>query len=354
MSRGACTNFCKSSGSVYAFTSEGSTCHCSNAPPADSSKVDDSKCDKPCMGYPFENCGGTSGHGLANVLLIGGSVGTSPANSGDNSSSGSSPNSGTKSSSGTDANSQSKTNSDPSNEDKALNAISPDESSKGSGSNVGAITAGIMAVFGFGVLFAVAVVFSKRRRARIDASWKENMSKPSSLVHYSNDDELEGQDYTRATPIYQSVVQQAPIPTNPTNIHLPPPPVLHPRQSGTIHMTQHSYPAPMIRPRYNSFRGHYQPYAVPPMLTQQQFDHVSMSHKEPLGASPPAFSRGPQTLRHALQEDNEDRLERTLSHTTVRSYHQEQRAIAQRESVDSIPSTSRASIADIGYYGPDH
>jgi hypothetical protein len=81
MSQGACTNFCKSSGAAYALTLDGSTCRCSNQAPLSSNKVDDSKCDKPCMGYPFEMCGGSTNPGLANVLLIGSSTGA-PATSG--------------------------------------------------------------------------------------------------------------------------------------------------------------------------------------------------------------------------------------------------------------------------------
>lgn len=79
MSQGACTNFCKGQGTAYAFAMDGFTCHCANQPPLDSNKVDDSKCDKPCMGYPFEMCGGSSSRSLANVLLIGGSTGATPA-----------------------------------------------------------------------------------------------------------------------------------------------------------------------------------------------------------------------------------------------------------------------------------
>lgn len=79
MSQGACTNFCKGQGTAYAFTMDGTTCHCANKPPLDSNKVDDSKCDKPCMGYPFEMCGSSSSRSLANVLLIGGSTSATPA-----------------------------------------------------------------------------------------------------------------------------------------------------------------------------------------------------------------------------------------------------------------------------------
>ncbi|KAF9578516.1 hypothetical protein BGW38_005639, partial [Lunasporangiospora selenospora] len=74
MSQGACTNYCKNNGANYAITADGSTCHCSNQSPPDSAKVDDAKCDKPCMGYPFEMCGGAAGQSLATVLLIGSSI----------------------------------------------------------------------------------------------------------------------------------------------------------------------------------------------------------------------------------------------------------------------------------------
>ncbi|KAG0378616.1 hypothetical protein BGX24_003286, partial [Mortierella sp. AD032] len=75
MSQGSCTNYCRSSGSAYALTMDGSTCHCSNTAPMDSNKIDNSKCDKPCMGYPFEMCGGSSSQSIASVLLIGNSAG---------------------------------------------------------------------------------------------------------------------------------------------------------------------------------------------------------------------------------------------------------------------------------------
>ncbi|KAG0288618.1 hypothetical protein BGZ96_007601 [Linnemannia gamsii] len=74
MSQGACTNYCRTSGTAYALTMDGSTCHCSNSAPQDSNKIDDSKCDKPCMGYPFEMCGGSSSRSIASVLLIGSST----------------------------------------------------------------------------------------------------------------------------------------------------------------------------------------------------------------------------------------------------------------------------------------
>lgn len=74
MSQGACTNYCRTSGTAYALTMDGSTCHCSNSAPLDSNKIDDAKCDKPCMGYPFEMCGGSSSRSIASVLLIGSST----------------------------------------------------------------------------------------------------------------------------------------------------------------------------------------------------------------------------------------------------------------------------------------
>ncbi|KAG0043619.1 hypothetical protein BGZ83_011206 [Gryganskiella cystojenkinii] len=384
MSQGACTNFCKSNGAAYAITSDGSTCRCSNQAPLAPNKVDDSKCDKPCMGYPFEKCGGTSSPGLANVLLIGGSAGAPPLSTG--STSGSS-NSSSSVGSGNEV----------VNGGKALNANNPGtlpppgptssivshdhdarekkrESSAGGGgdkkattgsasaeddigsrsgsTSAGTVAASVMAVIAFGILFAVAVVFSKRRRQRLaQAVWSENMLLPSSLVHTSNDDELEGHDYTRSSLLYRnpSVHHHHHIPSPPTNAHFLPPPVLHPRQGVAMHMQQPSYPPPPLPvtvSRYNSLPrggggggGPYQPSFLPPPL---QLDSNHLNYKEPLSSPPPAF-RGP----HALQQNEEDGGDRSLSRPSVRSmgsvrqhydHHSLQDRSVQRGSVDSSAS----------------
>ncbi|KAI8604243.1 hypothetical protein EDD21DRAFT_437891 [Dissophora ornata] len=395
MSQGACTNFCKSNGSAYALTSDGSICRCSNSPPLDSNKVDDSKCDKPCVGYPFEMCGGSSSQGLANVLLIGSTANIPTANNNSGSSSTSTSTSSTASpspeSSANDA--KSKSSSDIVNGGKALNSNSPGmlpppgptatsvpeirektkwrekengqnatssnpivedvPNTNSGGTKAGAVAASIMAVFGFSILFVVALLFNKRRRQRLArAAWTENMLLPSSLIHTSNDDELEGQDYTRATPIYHNgnASQQGPIPPS-AGMHFPPPPVLHPRQSGALHMHQPSYPPPMMTSHYNNMRSSYQPFPIPPMLAQQhQYEHSNINHKEPLSSSPPPFTRAPHSLQqHPPMDEEEERHERTLSHPSVRSIRHDRRETAQRGSVDSCAS----GLRDDGYYGPD-
>ncbi|KAG0324087.1 hypothetical protein BG000_002339, partial [Podila horticola] len=162
MSQGACTNFCKGQGTAYALTLDGSSCHCANQPPLDSNKVEDAKCDKPCMGYPFEMCGGSSSKSLASVLLIGGSTGSPPTPSFPSSSSTSDVKDNTPTSG------------------KNLSANSPGSSD--SGPSAGAVVASTMAVLGFTALLIFAVVFSKRRRQRLaQAAWTENMLLPSSL-----------------------------------------------------------------------------------------------------------------------------------------------------------------------------
>ncbi|KAF9904877.1 hypothetical protein EC991_002240 [Linnemannia zychae] len=83
MSQGACSNYCKTSQYMYAVVEGGTACYCSNQQPPDANRVEDSKCDKPCAGYPFEMCGsvpdsaGSSGVGAgayANVMLVGNSL----------------------------------------------------------------------------------------------------------------------------------------------------------------------------------------------------------------------------------------------------------------------------------------
>ncbi|KAG9320659.1 hypothetical protein KVV02_004408 [Mortierella alpina] len=356
MSQGACTNFCKSNGSAYALTLDGSTCRCSNTPPQDANKVEDSKCDKPCMGYPFEMCGGSSSNVLANVLLIGSSAAPPPpsANNGGSSNPGSE---------GSDSSKNGNNTTQPANnKEKVLNANTSEESStsSGGGAGAGAIAASIMAVFGFALLFAVAMVLSKRRRQRrAQAAWTENMLLPSSLVHCS-EDERSSHDYSRSAPLYRSnsVSQHGSVPSPPANVHYPPPPVLHPRQGGTTHMQQPSYPPPLLASHYNMRGGQYQPYPMPSMTTQQPYEqnhYHSLNHKEPVSASPPPFNRGPQALQHpsAAGEDDHERLERSFSHQSTRSMRPIRRDSIQRDSLDSCASGMRVMNPDSRFYGPD-
>jgi len=82
MSQGSCFNYCKTNQYQYALTEDGTSCFCSHEPPPESNRVEDTRCNKPCAGYPFEMCGsetipsGVVGSGAyANVLLIGNSLG---------------------------------------------------------------------------------------------------------------------------------------------------------------------------------------------------------------------------------------------------------------------------------------
>ncbi|KAG0356875.1 hypothetical protein BGZ54_000570 [Gamsiella multidivaricata] len=373
MSQGACINFCRSNGAAYAITSEGSTCRCSNTAPADSNKIDDAKCDKPCMGYPFEMCGGAA-HGTANVLLIGGTANIPTANNGGGSTSSSGPSSisGSSSSSSSSSNptpsSESGTsdpsptnNPDPGNGGKTLSSNSPEKTGSGSAS-AGTIAASIMAIIGFGILFGVAVAFNRRRRRRrAQAAWTENMLLPSALVHTSNDDELEGHDYTRASPIYSSNTASHPglpcVPASPPNMHFPPPPALHPRQSGSVHMHRPSYPSPMVGPHYSTgMRGPYQPFPLPMMLAQQQqsqYGRTGIHHKELLLSSPPPFSRAPQSLQQQParmdEEGEENQRESILSRSSMRSI----RTDTLRGSIDSTSSNVKIIPSDDSHYNTD-
>ncbi|KAF9144241.1 hypothetical protein BGX30_013419 [Mortierella sp. GBA39] len=459
MSQGACTNYCRTSGTAYALTMDGSTCHCSNSAPMDANKIDDAKCDKPCMGYPFEMCGGSSSRSIANVLLIGSSTavpggaggggststsngtgtgtGTTAPTASESSKKSQNSNSSNNSNGGGNGASTTTTTTD-NNGGKAFNTdtgmfppprptTSPthehepgvhdrdregrlkketghldassdmdEDSSSGSGggSSPGIIAASIAAIFGFAGLFAVAFVFSKRRRQRLSqAAWTENMLLPSSLIHTSaNNDELEGHDYTRSSPIYHqnqhSNKQRESIPTSipPHNMHFPPP--LHPRQGGPLHMSQSSYPPPppmMGIPggggggHYHPMRGNpYQPFPLRAQRLsqqQQQYDpHLlieqNLNHKEPVQASPPppqlapSFSRGPQSLQQGLslpsgaiehirnssedggiEEENYERHdERSLSHhPSVRSIRHDRQ---ERGSVDSTANILRVVNTD--------
>ncbi|KAG0296218.1 hypothetical protein BGZ98_001062 [Dissophora globulifera] len=361
MSHGACTNFCKSAGSAYALTSEGSLCRCSNSAPLDANKVDDSKCDKPCVGYPFEMCGGSSSNGLVNVLLIGSTANLSVANNGVSSGS----DSGTGVSTTTGSKPGPSPDTDPSKSTdggKGLSTKSPDDSNSSTGgTKAGAVAASIMAIFAFSVLFAIAVVFNRRRRRRLaQTAWTENMLLPSSLIHTSNDDELEGQDYTRATPIYHnsnnsSQQQQTanisganPLPPMP-GMHFPPPPALHPRQSGALHMHQPSYPPPpMMGLHYSNMRAPFQTFPIPSAMigAHSSYEHANINHKEPVPSSPPSFTRAPQSL---VMDDEDERSMRTLSHPSMRSIRPGRRGSIYRESMDSTTSGARMSHTEEGH-----
>lgn len=274
--------------------------------------------------------------------------------------------------------------------------VTDSSSGSGGGSSPGIIAASIAAIFGFAALFAVAFVFSKRRRQRLSqAAWTENMLLPSSLIHSSaNDDQLEGHDYTRSSPIYHQHPNKQrdsiPAPIPPHNMHFPPP--LHPRQGGPLHMSQPSYPPPppmMGIPggsgggHYHSMRGNpYQPFSLPVRRLsqqQQQYDpHLlieeNLNHKEPVQASPPppqfapSFSRGPQSLlqapplplgaiehirnssegRSIWEEEEEEDYERhdemSLSHhPSVRSIRHHR---LERGSVDSTANSLRVVNPD--------
>jgi len=241
-----------------------------------------------------------------------------------------------------------------------------DANTDSGGTSAGAVAAGVVAIIAFGILFAVAVVFSKRRRQRLaQAAWTENMLLPSSLIHSSNDDELEGHDYTRSSPLYRNPSihhhhHQA-IPLPPSNAHFPPPPVLHPRQSGAMHMQQPSFPPPpMMAPRYNSIRAGGATFQSFPHPSMPQGDAAHLSYKELLSLSTPAaataFGRGPQAIQTpiaALKEEGvvehqEEMRERPLSRPSIRSMgsvqqqqqqqHYDRRGSVQRGSVDSSAS----------------
>ncbi|EGX88166.1 ER membrane protein Wsc4, putative [Cordyceps militaris CM01] len=55
-SNGLCSDFCRGS-SVFAITSH-ENCWCSNYAPAKGNTLDTKDCNFPCLGYPFEYCGG--------------------------------------------------------------------------------------------------------------------------------------------------------------------------------------------------------------------------------------------------------------------------------------------------------
>ncbi|KAF9113105.1 hypothetical protein BGX27_002215 [Mortierella sp. AM989] len=89
MSQGACSAFCKKNNFVYAILTSGTTCFCSNQSALEENRVEDSKCDAPCVGYPLEMCGstfidtdastvGNGGGTYANVLLVGNTLSILP------------------------------------------------------------------------------------------------------------------------------------------------------------------------------------------------------------------------------------------------------------------------------------
>ena len=53
-SKGHCSGICK--GSAAFATSDANRCYCGDEIPADSDKVDDTKCNLSCPGYPEDNC----------------------------------------------------------------------------------------------------------------------------------------------------------------------------------------------------------------------------------------------------------------------------------------------------------
>lgn len=83
MSQGSCINYCKTNQYQYAITEDGTSCFCSHEPPPETNRVEDTRCNKPCSGYPFEKCGSQTIHAsdvvgsgaYANVMLVGNSLG---------------------------------------------------------------------------------------------------------------------------------------------------------------------------------------------------------------------------------------------------------------------------------------
>ncbi|KAF8980650.1 hypothetical protein BGZ46_003921 [Entomortierella lignicola] len=87
MSQGACSAFCKRNQFSFAITVSGTTCYCSNQPVPESNRVEDSRCNVPCAGYPPETCGSNvidtdastarnGGGTYANVMLISSTLST--------------------------------------------------------------------------------------------------------------------------------------------------------------------------------------------------------------------------------------------------------------------------------------
>ncbi|KAF9404918.1 hypothetical protein BGZ76_006752, partial [Entomortierella beljakovae] len=89
MSQGLCSGYCKKNNFAYSITTSGSTCHCSNEFDL-KNKVDDSKCNTPCVGYPLETCGsnildsngeGSRSGGYANIMFFNIQSSSSPSSS---------------------------------------------------------------------------------------------------------------------------------------------------------------------------------------------------------------------------------------------------------------------------------
>lgn len=55
-STGYCAVKCKNNGKAVMATTNGTECYCGDALPAASDKVEDSKCNTPCVGYPMDTC----------------------------------------------------------------------------------------------------------------------------------------------------------------------------------------------------------------------------------------------------------------------------------------------------------
>lgn len=73
MSQGACTTHCKASQYLYAITAGGTTCYCTNQRLPEGNRVDNSRCDQPCVGNPLETCGSAfPGTGASRVTDGGG------------------------------------------------------------------------------------------------------------------------------------------------------------------------------------------------------------------------------------------------------------------------------------------
>ncbi|EPE05149.1 wsc domain containing protein [Ophiostoma piceae UAMH 11346] len=69
-SRGECgQTICQAMGAYVAASSAGDKCYCGNTYPANSTLVDDSKCNSPCTGYGQDACGGDGFYTVYNTGL---------------------------------------------------------------------------------------------------------------------------------------------------------------------------------------------------------------------------------------------------------------------------------------------
>ncbi|EMF11170.1 WSC-domain-containing protein [Sphaerulina musiva SO2202] len=66
-STGYCAVKCKNNGKAVMATTNGTECYCGDALPAASDKVEDSKCNTPCVGYPMDTCGGAGFFSVATL-----------------------------------------------------------------------------------------------------------------------------------------------------------------------------------------------------------------------------------------------------------------------------------------------